>query len=372
MSMIFTGARVFDGTAWQDHLKIADGTVCPEGRAGQDIRLPGGWLLPGYVDLQVNGGGGVMFNHAPTADTLARMAKAHESLGTTSLLPTLITDTPEITAAAIKAVEQAISEGIPGICGLHLEGPHLARPKAGAHDPELIRPMSQADLTLLLDAAERLPALKVTLAPETVAPDQIAQLAGVGITVSLGHSDCDFAQAQAAAEAGARCVTHLFNAMSQLGSCSPGLVGAALTCGALHAGLIADFIHVHPETIRAALTAKQGPGQIFLVSDAMAVAGSTAQGFELNRRAVTRRDGHLTLGDGTLAGADLDLTTALRNLVQGLSLPMEQVAPMTSTIPAALMGLPAGGLHPGARADMIWLDDTLRLRRVWRAGAEMI
>jgi N-acetylglucosamine-6-phosphate deacetylase len=374
MTTLFTGAQVFDGSQWLDRLQIAGPKVTmpgPEAPVSQNVALPGGWLLPGFVDLQVNGGDGVLFNHAPTVQTLARMAQAHLGLGVTRLLPTLITDTPDVTRAAIDAVAAACRDGVPGIAGLHLEGPHLAQPKAGAHDPTLIRPMAQADLDLLREAATRLPALMVTVAPETVTPAQIAQLVQAGIVVSLGHSACSYEQAVAAAQAGARCVTHLFNAMSPLDSRSPGLVGAALNSGGLNAGLIADFIHIHPETIRAALAAKQGPGQVFLVSDAMAVAGSPAQSFTLNGRCVSRRDGHLTLPDGTLAGADLDLTTALRNLVHGLGLPMAQVAPMLGAVPADLMGLRAGYLRPGDPADMVWLDDSLTLRRVWQGGVEM-
>ena len=218
--------------------------------------------------------------------------------------------------AAIAAVEDAMRAGVPGIVGLHLEGPHLSIPRKGAHDPALIRPMEPADLETLLQAAGSLPFLKVTIAPENTTEGQVAALTEAGVLVSLGHSDADYETCRRYIAAGARCVTHLFNAMSQLGNREPGLVGAALASGDTSAGLIADTVHVHPETIRAAWTAKRGPGRIFLVSDAMAVAGSDATEFHLGGRLIKRKDGVLTLADGTLAGADLDLLTAMRVMVE--------------------------------------------------------
>ncbi len=320
-STVFTGARLFDGTAFRDgSLVVENGRVqaiLPPGSALGGLTehpLDGGILAPGFVDLQVNGGGGVMFNDAPTPGTLRIIADAHAGLGATTILPTLITDTPDITRAAIAAAVAASRAGVPGIAGLHLEGPHLSVARKGAHEPRLIRPMTDDDLNALTDTARQLPRLMVTLAPESVTPGQVRILAQAGVIVSLGHSDAGFDTARAYADAGATCVTHLFNAMSQLGNREPGLVGAALSDGRLHAGLIADGIHVHPAAIAAALAAKAGPGGIFLVSDAMAPAGSALTNFTLNGRKVIRSDGRLLLDDGTLAGADLDLPRALRVL----------------------------------------------------------
>jgi len=373
--LAYTGATIFDGDRLlADHaLLVADATVValvpadavPAGLPRH--ALNGGTLSPGFVDLQVNGGGGVMFNDAPTVETLRNIAAAHARLGATSILPTLITDGPDTTAAAIEAAVRAVAEGVPGIAGLHLEGPHLSVAHKGAHDPALIRPMEEADLDRLIAAARRLPALMVTVAPESVNPQQIAAMAGAGIHVSLGHTDCSYEDAQAAARAGARCVTHLFNAMSQLGSRKPGLVGAALATPGLSAGLIADLIHVHPEAIRAALAAKRAPGRIFLVSDAMATAGSEIDHFTLNGRRIERRDGRLTLGGGTLAGADLDLATAVRNIC-GLGLCLDGALAMATTIPGDLIGHDAR-LAPGARADILHLADDGTLAAVWQGGA---
>ncbi len=316
----FVGAQIFDGSRLLagQALLVADGRIAaiipddalPSGAVVH--RLSGGTIAPGFVDLQVNGGGGVMFNSAPEVATLERMAQAHAGLGTTALLPTLITDTPERTRAAVAAVEAARKQGLAGIAGLHLEGPHLSVARKGAHDPGLIRAMTPADLAFLLDAKARVGRLLVTLAPESVSADQIAALTAAGVIVSLGHSDAGFDACMAAAAAGARMVTHLFNAMSGLGHREPGLVGAALTSGGLNVGLIADGIHVHPAAMRAALAAKQGPGQVFLVTDAMATAGSEITEFTLNGRVIVRSGDRLTLEDGTLAGAHLDMARALR------------------------------------------------------------
>lgn len=376
------GADIFDGMARiSGHALVLEGALIaaiePEAEiADMDvIDLGGGTLCPGFVDLQVNGGGGLLFNDDQSVATLMVMAGAHARLGATSILPTLITDTKERTARAIDAVVAAIAEGVEGIIGLHLEGPHLSIPRKGAHDAALIRAMDDADMACMLHAAKRLPILKITVAPENVTPDQIATLCAAGILVSLGHSDATFATCEAAAQAGATCVTHLFNAMSQLGNREPGLVGAALTLGGLSAGLIADGIHVHPASVRAAMVAKQGPGQVFLVSDAMAVAGSDATEFKLNGRRVMRSGNRLTLEDGTLAGADLDLLAAVRNLVAWGAASRDKALAMATSIPASLCGDEAGlgRLIPGGGADVLHLvDGQPQCAGIWQAGRRLL
>ncbi|MEQ3630191.1 MAG: N-acetylglucosamine-6-phosphate deacetylase [Sulfitobacter sp.] len=343
IARVFTGADIHGG-AHLHHGKVLaqmqDGSRrilafedVPQGVPTE--RLQAGVLCPGFVDLQVNGGGGVMFNDSPDVATLRRMAKAHRSTGVAALLPTLITDTPDKTDAAIEAVAAAIAEGVPGIIGLHLEGPHLALSRKGAHDGALIRPMEAADLALILRAAALLPNLMVTVAPENTSAAQIAAMAEAGVIVSLGHSDADYETSMAAFDAGARCVTHLFNAMSQMGNRAPGLVGAALARDGVHAGLIADGIHVHPASMRNALAAK-GEG-IFLVSDAMATAGSDIAGFTLNGREVYRADGRLALADGTLAGAHLALGRAVRTLTHAVGEPLETALARAISGPLALL-----------------------------------
>ncbi|MFZ5962838.1 N-acetylglucosamine-6-phosphate deacetylase [Thalassococcus sp. BH17M4-6] len=361
-----TGAAIFDGDSLrQSHALLLEGDICagivaasdiPDGFEAQDMQ--GVTLLPGFVDLQVNGGGGVMFNDDTSADGLAAIAAAHATTGTRALLPTLITDTPDRTRAAIDAAEAAIERRVPGIIGLHLEGPHLSVARKGAHDPDLIRPMTVADEALLAEAAQRLPNLMVTVAPENVTADQIARLAEAGVIVSLGHTDCGIDVARAAFAAGAACVTHLFNAMSQLGSREPGLVGAALTTPGVSAGLIADGIHVHAATIRAALDAKHAEGRIFLVTDAMSTVGSDITEFTLNGRRVLRRDGRLTLENGTLAGADLEFCTALRVLTEDVGVPQATAFAMATDWPARLLRHRGGTgrFQPGEAAHAIRLD----------------
>lgn len=377
MSKLLTGARIFDGERLYPGDVLIEGAeiaaILPPGSGGQGaeaVALTGGILAPGFVDLQLNGGGGVMLNDSPDRATVARIAEAHAGLGALTILPTLITDRPELARRAVEAVAESIAAGVPGVAGLHLEGPHLSLARKGAHDPALIRPMTEEDLAFLLAAAARLPRLLVTLAPESVSMAQIAQMAQAGILVSLGHSDCSYDTARAALDAGARMATHLFNAMSQLGNREPGLAGAVLDDGRASAGLIADGIHVHPATMRAALAAKRGAAEIFLVSDAMAPAGTGLREFMLNGRRIRRDGGRLTLDDGTLAGADLDLSRALRVLRDDVGLPIHRALRMATLAPARAAGLEqrAGRIAVGRRADLVHLTDALCLATVWRGG----
>ena len=349
----FRNGRIFDGTGilegyaarFEDGVlaAIAEDSEVPA--SGVEIDLEGDILCPGYTDLQVNGGGGVLLNDDPSVATLNTIADAHRRLGTTTLLPTLITDTPEKTQAAIEAAKDAIKLEVPGIAGLHLEGPHLSLARAGAHDPALIREMEDADLELLLAAAAGLPVLKVTLAPESATEAQVAALAGAGALVSLGHSDADAGTCRRYFAAGARAATHLYNAMPK--RMDEGLAGAALEDGGVSAGLIADGIHVDADVMRAVWSAMGEPGRVFLVSDAMAVAGTDLGEFRLGGRRILRRDGRLTLDDGTLAGADLDLTAAVRNSVEMALVPLGRALGAATSVPSALIGNPVAGPGPG-------------------------
>lgn len=260
-----------------------------------------------------------------------------------------------------------------GILGLHLEGPHLAPSRKGAHDPALIRPMTVDDLAQLTAAAAQLPTLVVTLAPEAVSPDQIRALVAAGAVVSLGHTDATYDDCRAAQLAGARGVTHLFNAMRPLGHREPGVVGAALNIGALSAGLIADGIHVHPDAMALALRAKSGPGEIFLVSDAMAPAGTAMAAFTLNGREIRRRDGRLTLDDGTLAGADLDLSRAVAVMAGPVGARPKVALAMATSRPARFIerGAQLGHLAPGRQADFLFLNRDGKLTGVWRGGVAL-
>ncbi|MCB1516317.1 MAG: N-acetylglucosamine-6-phosphate deacetylase [Hyphomicrobiaceae bacterium] len=367
----FIAARVFDGTDWHDNAAVTVdggkvGEVVPKSRLKSGIDttdLGDVSMVPGFVDLQVNGGGGVLLNNEPSVSGIETICAAHRGLGTTALFPTLITDTPEHTSRAIAAAIAAHQKGVQGFAGLHVEGPHLSLARKGAHDPNLIRPMNDDDLRRLIEARPHLPALMTTVAAENVTPDQVSALAEADILVSIGHSDADYDSVVRLAEVGATMVTHLFNAMSQIGNRQPGLVGATLDLGTLNAGIIVDGFHVHPASVGIALRAKRAPGRIFLVSDAMSPAGTDIQELELNGRTILRRDGRLTLTDGTLAGADLDLAQAVRVLTSKVGVELGEALRMASTFPAEIAGLDGyGALRPGFRADMTILDAELQVQ----------
>ncbi len=349
---------------------LPPGAALPRGVARR--ALGAGGIVPGFVDLQVNGGGGEMLGAGADAAMIARLCAVHARLGATGILPTLITDRAEVTRAVIAAGVAAHRQGVAGFLGLHLEGPHLDPARAGAHDPGLIRPMTAEDLALYCQAARALPALMLTLAPEAASPEQIATLARAGVIVALGHSDCSAQAAQAAQKAGARVVTHLFNAMSPFTHRAPGLTGVALDQDRLACGLIADGWHAAPQALRLALRAKPEDA-LFLVSDAMALAGSVAESFDLGGRPIHReagaggQPGRLTLADGTLAGADLTLPQAVALLVSVGAEPARAVA-MASRVPAQVIGAQAGRLLPGAQADFLHMGEDWTLRGVWRAG----
>jgi N-acetylglucosamine-6-phosphate deacetylase len=375
----YTGARIFDGELWWERsMLIVNGTTI-EGIAAADsplsvtrVPLGGGILVPGLIDLQVNGGGGALLNLTPDVATIETICATYLRYGTTACLPTFITDTREKTAAVIEAGADAAHRNVPGFLGLHLEGPHLSVARKGAHDPALIRPMDEADLGALVAARKRLPHLLTTVAAETVTPGQIARLVAAGIVVSIGHSDATYAQMKAAQEAGATLVTHLFNAQSQMGNREPGVAGAVLDLGGLSASVIADGIHVHPATIAAALRGKRGPGRIFAITDAMSPTGTDMQSFDLTGRMVYRRDGALRLADGTLAGADLTLSDAVKYLHSALDLPLEEGLRMASLYPAELLGAAdRGKLAQGLRADFAHFADDMTPRQTFVGGASV-
>lgn len=366
----YVGAAIFHENGLHDNcaLVLDAGVfraIVPVAEIGElrRVEVAGGTLLPGFVDLQTNGGGGVMFNDSPSVDTLRAMAAAHGKTGTAAFLPTLITDTREHSHAAIASVVAAIAEGVPGVIGLHLEGPHLSQARKGAHDPALIRPMEGADLQMMLAAAAQLPNLLMTLAPESVTSAQVEALVRAGVIVSLGHSDCSYETAMAFFSAGAGMATHLFNAMSQFGNRAPGLVGAVLDAGGVSAGVIADAIHVHPAAMRAALAAKRGPGRLFLVTDSMATLGSDITGFTLNGRQILRQAGRLTLANGSLAGADLEMAGAIRVLVEAVGIPLAQALEMATSGPAGLLrdAMGFGTFQSGSTAHAIHLSSDYRV-----------
>jgi N-acetylglucosamine-6-phosphate deacetylase len=377
-NIALTGATIFDGYRCHENAAVLVSEGIVSGIVSREqvpahfelTHVDGGLLAPGFIDLQANGGGGVLFNDAPSVSGIATICAAHARFGTAALLATLITDTPDITRRAIEAGVQAHAQKIPGFLGLHLEGPHLSMAKHGAHHPDLIRPMTDADVETLRAARQALPNLMVTLAPEVVDDAQIAELAKAGICVSLGHSNASAERAKQAFKAGARSATHLFNAMSGLNHREPGLVGATLNTDGAFAGLIADGHHVMPDAINIALRSKTSGGKIFLVTDAMSTVGTDQTSLILNGRRIIRKDGKLTLEDGTLAGADLDMSSAVRFIARNTPLPIEETLRMASLYPAQCLGIEKtrGCLTPGAAADIVHLDNERHVRATWIAG----
>ncbi|HET9865608.1 MAG TPA: N-acetylglucosamine-6-phosphate deacetylase, partial [Steroidobacteraceae bacterium] len=302
--------------------------------ADQEIDLAGGLLVPGFIDCQVNGGGGELFNDDPSVETIATIGRAHRKFGTTGFLPTLISDDLDVVARGIEAVREAIARRIPGVLGIHVEGPFLNEARRGVHDARKLRELDDAAVELLMQPHGGV--TMVTLAPERTTPQFIRQLSEAGVIVSAGHTNATFGELQPALRAGLRGFTHLFNAMSPLGSREPGAVGAALADSQSWCGLIVDGHHVHPEVMKLALRAKRHD-RFMLVSDAMPSVGAEVKSFVLNGRPIHVADRKLVDEEGRLAGADLDMSTAVRNAVRLLGLPVIDAVQMASANPAEFL-----------------------------------
>ncbi|MFL4974649.1 MAG: N-acetylglucosamine-6-phosphate deacetylase [Microvirga sp.] len=374
LAKVVQADHLFDGdTVRHDHaVVIEDGciaSVLPEGRLPQGCpveRLPAGaWLAPGFIDVQVNGGGDALFNDDPSPKTVAAIAAAHRRFGTTGLLPTLITDAPEKMRAAIAAVREAMRTN-PGVLGIHLEGPFISAERPGVHRAAAIRAPTEDDAALLTSLAAG--ATLVTLAPESVPQGFVRRLAEAGVLVSLGHSMATYEETRQALADGLTGFTHLFNAMRPLASREPGPIAAALEAPGCWYGLIADGFHVHPAMLRLAL---KGAGRPMLVTDAMPPVGGKNHGFELYGEAIELRDGRLQRADGTLAGAALDMSQAVRNAVELLGASLPDALRMASRNPAEFlrMGNRLGRIAPGYRADLVaFMPAEVRVLRTWVAG----
>ena len=368
--------RVFDGRRWHASTAVlmAEGRIvglAPWGELSESCpqtRLPAGALLaPGFIDLQVNGGGGVLLNDQPTAAGMRTIGRAHRRFGTTACLPTLITDARNRMQAAIEAARSI--DGADGVLGLHLEGPFISPQRPGVHRREAIVRPGAEDIELLKELAS-VGRSMVTLAPECVPPAFVRSLTAVGLRVSIGHSEATASIVAQAVLDGATGVTHLFNAMPPMSAREPGIIGAALAEQRLTAGLIVDGIHVDPVSIQAAFAAKGCDG-IALVTDAMPTVGSSLDSFKLQGRTIHLRDGRLTTDESTLAGAHLDMASAVRNAVRVARIPLEDALRAASLTPARFLGLDdeRGALVPGARADMVALDPELNVIATWLGGS---
>jgi N-acetylglucosamine-6-phosphate deacetylase len=375
---VFTGDRILGG-----HAVVVEGArivaVLPVAEAPADARLhrlpADSLLVPGFLDLQVNGAGGMLFNDTPTADTALAIAAVARSTGTTGILPTLMTDDRPKLRQACEAVAEALARPAGGVLGLHLEGPFLSPVRPGVHLPQWMRRPDAGDLELVVaTAARRLGGrgkLLLTLAPECVDDRDIARLAAAGVIVAAGHTAATVERTREALAAGVRGFTHLFNAMPPIVSRQPGPVTAALADPDAWCSIIADGLHVHPALLRLLLQVKPR-GKVVLVTDSMPISGTDATSFELFGRTILRQGGRLVTEDGTLAGADIDMAASVRNCVQLLELPLEESLRMASLYPAAYLGLDdqLGRVASGYRADLTLLGPDLTARATWVGGED--
>jgi len=377
MNTALVNARVLldDGFALGKAVLIADGRIqavvedgaVPAGYARRDLN--GGSLTPGFIDVQVNGGGGVLFTDNPSPESIARIGATHRRFGATGFLPTLISGDLDTVGVAIAATREALAQGSPGLLGVHIEGPFLNAARKGIHDASKFRVIDESAIALLtsLKAGRTL----VTLAPETTTPDIINRLSKTGVIVAAGHTNADYAAIRAALDHGLAGFTHLFNAMSPMTSREPGAVGAALEDAASWCGLIVDGKHVDPVVLRIALAAKRHD-RFMLVTDAMPTVGMAEKAFRLGGRLITVEDGVCVDEYGTLAGSDLDMATAVRNAVSLLGLSLAEAARMASRSPAEFLGLgrELGRIAPGYRADLVLLDEALFVAETWINGVD--
>ena len=331
------------------------------------IDLAGGWLMPGFIDTQVNGGGGVLFNDDTDVAGIRAIGAAHARYGTTGFLPTLISEEPARIAMALDAVDAAIDAGVPGVVGVHIEGPILNPARKGIHDAAKFRLLDPAIVALL--TRPRRGRVMVTLAPELVAVDDLRALVAAGVIVSAGHSEADYDTMIAAFDAGLSGVTHLFNAMAPLHQREPGLVGATLDDPRPYSGLIVDGVHVAAPVLRIAMKVRPFD-RLMLVTDAMPSVGAVDKGFMLQGRQIDVADGTCTYADGTLAGSDLDMAAAVANCVADLGIAPDAAAAMAAANPAAFLGLSGerGRLAAGLRADWVVLDAALKPVETWIGG----
>lgn len=371
-----TNARLLLETGFEDgRAVLIEGgritAVCGQNDIPVDARridLGGQMLVPGFIDVQVNGGGGRLFNDAPTVETIAAIGAAHRRFGTTGFLPTLISDDLSVVREAVWAVDAAIEAGVPGVLGIHIEGPFLNSHRRGIHDSSKLRELDDAGFEIV--AGLKRGRTLVTLAPECTTPAMIHRLVEAGVIVSAGHTNGRYSDIRAALDAGLAGFTHLFNAMSPLGSREPGAVGAALEDEASWCGLIVDGRHIDPVTMRLALRCKP-IDRFMLVTDAMPSVGMADKRFILQGQEIHVEDGVCVNADGTLAGSDLDMAGAVRNAVAMLRVAPEQALLMASRYPAEFLriGDNIGRIAPGMAANLVALDADFNVTATWIDGA---
>jgi N-acetylglucosamine-6-phosphate deacetylase len=339
----------------------------PSCRGATQVDLRGNILLPGFIDSQVNGGGGVLFNDSPSVEAIRQIGRAHRRFGTTGFMPTLISADLDVVARAIAAARGAIESGVPGVLGIHIEGPFLNVERKGVHDPAKLRELDTSAVGLLTSLG--IGRTLVTLAPEMTKPEIIQKLAAAGVIVSAGHTNATYAQVVAALHHGLTGFTHLFNAMSQLTGRKPGVVGAALENLDSWCGIIVDGQHTAPVVLRLALRCKPS-SRFMLVTDAMPSLGTDARSFKLQGRDITVSGNVCVDEDGRLAGSNIDMASCVRNAVSLLGVSLPEAVRMASIYPAEFLGLSheLGRIAPGHRANLVLADDKLNVLETWIDG----
>lgn len=379
MTIAFHNGDIFTGdTLLKSHALIAENKRIVDIILASDIpanidrsyNLNGNTMVPGFIDLQVNGGGGIMFNSEPSVSTIKQILKGHQRYGTTGIMPTLITTSFAEMEKAILAVSQAIAENIPGVLGIHLEGPFLNETKKGVHDATKFCAIDEQGLAIMtsLIGGKTI----VTIAPELTDTQTIKTLNQAGLIICAGHTNANYEQTITAINAGLHGFTHLYNAMTPLESRAPGTVGAAISDERTWFGIIADGYHMHPSAFKIAVRAKQTGGAI-LVTDAMATVGARSDSFVLDGEVIKSINGKCVNAAGTLAGSDLNMNQAVKNAVEFANISWQEAVRMASLYPAKALGIDDtyGRLKKGFYANFAIIDSALDVKSTWINGLEV-
>ncbi len=370
-SQIFCGERFYD-----DHALLVDGKsivdIVDKNHTPDNfnkIELDQGILAPGFIDLQVNGGGGVLFNNSPNKESLNTIIKAHQFFGTTSVMPTVISDSLEVLEQCIKTVTEEIKNNS-SLLGIHIEGPFFNTKYRGVHQKQYISTIN-SDYLNLFESLKGFPVM-LTLAPECISSQQLKHLTSLGIKTLAGHSDASYDELDDAIKNGLDGFTHLFNAMSQISAREPGVVGSALHFENTFASIIVDLHHVHPSLIQLAYQLKP-TGKLFFISDSMATINHGKPSFELYDEVVNELDGRLVNSEGKLAGSSITQIDAVKNAYQKCNIPLNQALAMASRYPAEYLGIAnhLGSLKPGYRADLVHFDSNFKVRNAWVSGKQI-
>jgi N-acetylglucosamine-6-phosphate deacetylase len=377
MKQALIGAQLFSGKEFFDNRALLiDGENIIDVINEHDIpnnfeiqKLNGGILSPGFIDLQVNGGGGKLFNNSPDKESLNAIIEAHQHFGTTSIMPTVISDSLNVLKRCATTISEEI-ESNKSLLGVHIEGPFFNVKYRGVHQKQYINTIN-SDYLNLFESLQDFPVM-LTLAPECISTKQLKHLKSLGFKILAGHTDASYDQLEEAIKYGLDGFTHLFNAMGQISAREPGVVGSALTFDNATASIIVDLHHVHPSLIQMAY--KQKPqGKLFFVSDSMATIHHGEPSFELYDEVVSESNGRIINSEGKLAGSSITQIDAIKNAYQSCNIPLNEALAMASRYPAEYLGVAnyLGSLESGYRADLTHFSLDFQVKNVWVAGNQL-